>query len=154
MEKSCDFDYRIEQAFTEIIIKKIKSNMKTSAVIIALTLFAVASAAESSSGALANHWSTLPSFLVNYYWQPMDFLIAYFWKWIQYGTFFVLIEQVYCNFFSTALETLLASQLASVLDNTFAFGTDPDVTCKYYFWLYFDSIYYAGDYNDRPFPTV
>ena len=126
--------------------------MKIKAAIIALTLFAVASAAESSSGALANHWSTLPTFLVDYYWQPMDFLLAYLWKWIQYGTFFVLIEQIYCNFFPTVLESTLAGLMTGA-GITFTFSADAGANCKKYFWLWWDAQYYAGNYNERPFPV-
>lgn len=67
--------------------------MKATTAIIAFTLFAVATAAnESSAGKLANHWPTLPKFLVDYYWQPMDMLVVFIWKWIMYGVLYVAMD--------------------------------------------------------------
>ena len=121
--------------------------MKVKAGIIALTLFAVASAAESSSGDLVSHWDSLPDFFVNYYWQPMDFLIVYIWRYIVYITFFILVDMIYCNFLVTSLESTLTTAMESV-GAVFAFGDDASDNCKKYFDLWWDTEFYRGSYND------
>ena len=128
--------------------------MKASTALIAFALFAVASAApESSSGALASHWTGALEGFNTYYWQPMDFLVAIFWKYIMYGTFYVLVEQIYCNFFPTALNTVLAT-VAVGSSNPLGTDADPVVAgaaCKEYFWVWYNQQFYWGNYNSRPF---
>ena len=128
--------------------------MKVKAGIIALTLFAVASAAESSAGDIVSHWDSLPDFFVNYYWQPMDFLIVYLWRYIVYFTFFIFVDMIYCNFLSDALESTLGTAMESVITGTFAFTIDTKEACKKYFDLWWDTEFYRGSYDDRDFPSL
>ena len=132
--------------------------MKATTAIIAFTLFAVATAAaESSAGKLANHWTTLPKFLVDYYWQPMDFLVVFLWKWIMYGVFYVAMDQIYCNFFANSLDTILATVIAGAsLPIAFPFNASADPAtakknCKEAFWNWYNTLNYWGTYNDRGF---
>ena len=126
--------------------------MKTISSILAIALLAtVAFGAESSAGPLASHWTNIPSIMVDYWLQPFDFLISVFWKWIMYGTFYVAVEQVLCNFFYNLLDTLVWPTL-SLTDFVSTITADElKAACFSGFKTWYDMQFYYGGYNDRPF---
>ena len=82
-------------------------------------LAAVATAALTptySSATYPRHWSNLPLELIDYFVAFDLWLVGIFWKWIMYGTWYVLGEQIYCNFFPLIVADLVGGLITSPVD--------------------------------------
>ena len=117
-------------------------------------LAAVATAALTptySSASYPRHWANLPLGLIDYFVAMDQWLVGIFWKWIMYGTWYVLGEQIYCNFFPSIVADLLGGVALGPITLTVTL-TDAELktACLKYFWVWYGPQFYEGSYLERP----
>ena len=77
--------------------------MKTKFIVFAiLATMAMARISENYSSVKPQprHWTNIPEGLIDYFVAIDLWLVGILWKYIMYGTWYVLGEQIYCNFSS------------------------------------------------------
>ena len=110
-------------------------------------LIAVLASVASAQVTEPTFYSVVPAWLQAYF-NAMDlWLIAIFWKYIMYGTFYVLVDQVYCRFFPLALDSIL-SGLSDLLANTLS-EEDAKAACMQGFWVWYDAEFYPGSPSNQ-----
>ena len=96
--------------------------------------------------------SIVPGWLQDYFVAIDLWLEGIFWKYIMYGTWYLLVDLIYCEFFPTSLFSVLSS-INALLGNTLS-DADAKAACKAGFWLWYDSLFYEGQSTQRPFGNI
>ena len=100
------------------------------------------------------HWINIPEGLIDYFVAIDMWLVGMFWKYIMYGTWYVLGEQVYCNFFPTIVADLLSTLSPDVDLSVTIPEADAKKACFKYFWVWYHSQFYEGAYIERHFAGI
>ena len=114
--------------------------MKTSMILLAATMLIAAVSANNSSADDPNYYGNVPTWLQGYF-NFMDLiLVSIFWKWILYGSWYLTVHLIFCNFFPTVLDF---GDFTDELKLTITNEQAKDA-CKEGFWLWYDTQFYPG----------
>ena len=94
-------------------------------------------------------YPAVPTWLQDYFVAIDLWLNGIFWKYIMYGTWYVLFDQIYCEFLIATLDPIL-SGISEYLALTVA-NDEAKTACHAGFWLFYDALFYEGNYAQRPF---
>ena len=94
-------------------------------------------------------YPAVPTWIQDYFVAIDLWLNGIFWKYIMYGTWYVLFDQIYCNFLIATLDPILGS-ISAYLALTIS-NDDAKNACLRGFWVYYDALFYEGNYAQRPF---
>jgi hypothetical protein len=113
---------------------------------VALVLSVLATVA-SAQVTMPTFYSVVPLWLQSYFNAQDTYLIGFFWKYIMYGTFYVLMDQVYCRFLNDVLNSTLAGLDVNILQPVLTSGLTGDdaiAACQEGFWYFYDAMFYEG----------
>ena len=131
--------------------------MKTKFIVFAiLATMAMARISENYSSVKPQprHWTNIPEGLIDYFVAIDLWLVGILWKYIMYGTWYVLGEQIYCNFFATLVAGLLSGISTDVDLSVTIPDADAKKACFKYFWVWYHSQFYEGAYIERHFAGI
>lgn len=79
-----------------------------------------------------NPYTNVPQWIQDYFSAMDIWLIGIFWKYIMYGTWYVLFDQIYCEFLTKTLDSVL-SGISPLLKNALDDATSKK-ECHAAFW--------------------